>query len=149
SITSRWRILAPPRSTRPISSASRAKSADSMEGTISIICGLIRFYHSGIKTIPGVAARNAPRLARNQFRRNRRSHRLVLFGLERAGRINQDAAGGERGASIREQGALPRLQIVEIGGSQPPFDFGIAAERAGPGARRVHENAIERLREGK
>src|ERR1700676_3552697 len=56
SITSRWSMRAPPRSTRAISSARRAKSADRMEGTISIIYGLTRFYHSGVEPVAGVAA---------------------------------------------------------------------------------------------
>src|ERR1039458_5981534 len=40
SMTSRWRMEAPPRSTHAISSARRAKSADRIEGTTSSICGL-------------------------------------------------------------------------------------------------------------
>src|SRR5438105_3267003 len=127
-MTSRWRILAPPRSTRAISSASRAKSADSMEGTISTICGLIRFYHSGEKAIPGVAAGQAAHVLGNLRRGDHRDHRLILLGLERAGGVDQHSAGSERGSGIGKQRALPRLQIVEIGGGEAPLDFRIAAE---------------------
>src|SRR5450432_2751843 len=58
SITSRWSMEAPPRSTRAISSARRAKPAERIEGTISIMCGLVRSYHSG--HADGGAGRRAP-----------------------------------------------------------------------------------------
>src|SRR5438552_18646126 len=102
-MTSRWRILAPPRSTRVISSASRAKSADSMEGTISTICGLIRFYHSGEKSISSVAAGQATHFFDEEGRRNRSDHRLILLGLERAGGVDQHSVGRDRGAGIGEE----------------------------------------------
>src|ERR1035441_9080559 len=35
------------------------------------------------------------------------------------------------------------MEIVEIGGSEAPLDFGIAAERAGAGAGGVEEDAVE------
>src|SRR5271157_1335410 len=92
SITSRWSILAPPRSTRAMSSARRAKSADRIEGTISIIYELPRFYHTGVETVPGIAPRYPAHTLRNQHLRNRRGHTFVLLGFERAGGVDQDSA---------------------------------------------------------
>src|SRR5436305_14936752 len=86
SITSRCRREAPPRSTRAISSARRAKSADRIEGTISIIGGLVRFYHSREEAISFVA----PREPVSALFAN---HLLVLLGFERAGGIDQNTAG--------------------------------------------------------
>src|SRR5689334_8848220 len=105
-MTSRWRILAPPRSTRSMSSARRAKFADSMEGTISTICGLIRFYHSGKKTIPGIAAGQSAQGAGDEGGRKGSDDRLVFLGFERAGGVNQKSTGRERGAGIGEQRGL-------------------------------------------
>src|SRR3954471_5456022 len=88
SMTSRCSREAPPRSTRAISSARRAKSADRMEGTISIIGGLIRFYHSSEEAIPGFS----PRQPVSTLFPN---HLLIFLGFERAGGVHQDSARRE------------------------------------------------------
>src|SRR3954463_9606737 len=88
SMTSRCRREAPPRSTRAISSARRAKSADRIEGTIStMMCGLIRFYHSGVKAIPLVAARQAVVAGSGNF--------FVFFRFEGAGGVDEQPSGGQ------------------------------------------------------
>ena len=92
-------MVAPPRSTRAISSARRAKSAERIDGTISIICGLLRFYHSGEEAVPGVAARQAPHASgRRRRRRHGGHHVLVLLPFERTGGVDQQAAGRQRRA---------------------------------------------------
>src|SRR5437868_157501 len=102
SMTSRCRREAPPRSTRAISSARRAKSADKMEGTISIICGLIRFYHSGKEAIPRLPARE-PVSAWNP------GDLLVFLGLQRTGGVDQDSPGGERREGVSQERLLTEL----------------------------------------
>src|ERR1035438_3619646 len=79
SMTSRCSMVAPPRSTRAISSAKRAKSADRIDGTISIICGLVRFYHSGKESVPGVAPRKAAHGLEDELRRDGGDHRFILL----------------------------------------------------------------------
>src|SRR3982751_3184178 len=99
SLTSRCSREAPPLSTRAISSARRAKSADRMEGTISIIGGLIRFYHSGEEAIPGVASGEpVSTLFPNYL--------LVLLGLERTRGVHQDSPRREHRQGIPQQGFL-------------------------------------------
>src|SRR5215472_6250929 len=105
SIISTWRSLAPPRSARAISSARRAKSADSIEGTISIICGLSKFYHGGVETVPGIAS------GKPQQRR-RAGNLLILFRFQRAGGIHHQSARREERSRIRENRRLPPMQIV-------------------------------------
>src|ERR1035437_646344 len=83
-----------------MSSARRAKSADRIEGTISIIYGLCRFYHTGVETVPGVAPRNPPHAPGDEGLRHGRGDAFVLLGFERAGGVYQDAAGGQRGARV-------------------------------------------------
>jgi hypothetical protein len=39
--------------------------------------------------------------------------------------------------------ALTMLQVGKVGGSETPFDFGIAGKRAGAGAGDVGEDALE------
>src|ERR1035441_9706031 len=111
SMTSRWSMEAPPRSTDAISPASRAKSADRIEGTISTICGLFRFYHSGIEAIPRVAPRKTEHDVQHQIRGPAGHHGAVLFRLQRAGGIHQQAAGGQRRARIRQQRGLAARQV--------------------------------------
>src|ERR1051326_6907276 len=135
SITSRCRMAAPPRSTRAISSASRAKFADRTEGTISIIWKLFRFYHSGLETIAGLTAWKAQHGLHDEPWRNRSNHGLVFFGLERAGGVDQQTPACERGACAGEQRQLAGLQVGEIGGDKAPFDFRIAPESSGAGTR--------------
>src|SRR5260370_8903078 len=94
SITSRWSILAPPRSTCAMSSARRAKSADRIEGTISIIYELSRFYHTGVETVPGIAPRYPAHTPRNQRLRNRRGHPFGRLGVARAGTLHHTSAVG-------------------------------------------------------
>src|SRR6185369_10603045 len=112
--------LAPPRSTRAISSARRAKSADRIDGTISIICGLLRFYHSGEEAIPFLAPRQAEHPGTGNF--------FVFFRFQRAGRVDQDAARGEYLTGICQQRLLSALEIGEILGAELPLDLGIPAE---------------------
>src|SRR5262245_60000372 len=108
SIISTWRSLAPPRSTRTISSARRAKSADSIEGTISIICGLSKFYHGGVETVPAIASRKPQQ-------RRQAGNLLILFRFQRARGIHHQSARCEENARIRKEGRLPPVQVVEIG----------------------------------
>src|SRR5271157_3453271 len=82
SMTSRCRMVAPARSTRAISSAKRAKSADRIDGTISIIYELVRFYHSGIEAVPRIAAGQAAHGLDDEFPRNGGDHRFILFRLQ-------------------------------------------------------------------
>src|ERR1035437_2694461 len=149
SMTSTWSMVAPARSTRAMSSARRAKSADRIDGTISIICGLVRFYHSGIESVPGIAAGNAAHGLDDEFPWNGGDHGFILFRLERTGGIHQQATGREGRARIGEQRGLAAMEILEMGGREPPLDFGVAAEGAGAGARNVEEDAVEWAREGK
>src|SRR4051794_18762468 len=141
SMTSRCRREAPPRSTRAISSASRAKSADRIEGTISIICGLLRFYHSSKETVsrllsgkPHLDFGGSPGQGENLF---------VFLGFQGTGRVNQNAAGSQRRAGIAQQGRLALLEIRQVLGAQLPLDFGIAPEGAGAGTRGVYQDAVE------
>src|SRR5207244_4182341 len=143
SITSRWSMEAPPRVTRVMSSARRAKSADKIDGTISIICWLIRFYHSGEEPVPGIAAGEPAHDLNHEGGRDGGGHSLVLFRLERAGGVDQQTAGRKRGAGVGQQGGLAPLEILKIGTGEPPFDFGIAAQRAGAGAGSVDQYAVE------
>src|SRR5271169_6436490 len=149
SITSRWSMVAPPRSTRAISSARRAKSAERIEGTISIMCGLNRSYHSGKEAVPRVAARKPPHRTRDEPRRNGGENPLVLFGFERAGGVDQQAIRRQDIAGTGEEGGLAAVKVVEIGRGQAPLDFGIPAKGAGARAGGIEQNAVERLREGK
>src|ERR1044071_6624454 len=87
SIPSRCNNLAPPRSTRAISSAKRAKSADRIDGTISGICGLLRLYHGGEEAIPFLPARQPDRAWPSNF--------FVFFRFQRTGGIDQDATGSQ------------------------------------------------------
>src|ERR1022692_3473216 len=148
SITSRWSIFAPPRSTRAMSSAKRAKSADRIEGTISIIYRLRRFYHTGVETVPGVAPRNPVYALGSQRLWYRQSDVLIFLGFERTGCVHQHSAGGEHGERVGEQRRLAGAQVVEIFRFEPPLDFRIAAQRPGAGAGRIHQDAVERAREG-
>src|ERR1035441_4749032 len=134
SMTSMWSMAAPPRSTEAISAARRAKSADRIEGTISTICGLFRSYHSGVETVPRVAARKTERGFGNERGRRGGGHGLVLFRLQRTGGIDQQSAGSEGRAGIGQQGCLAAGQVFQIGRGEAPFDLGIAAEGAGAGA---------------
>src|SRR5205823_4574298 len=136
SITSRWSRRAPPCSTRAISSARRAKSAERIEGTISIICGPLRFYHGSIETVPGFASRKPleRRIAR---------HRLVLLPLKRAGGVHQDSPGGEQFASIRQERYLQSMQALQVGRREPPLDIRVSRQRTGAGAGGVDQNAVE------
>src|SRR4051794_5756884 len=136
SMTSRCRREAPPRSTRAISSARRAKSADRMEGTISIIGGLIRFYHSGEEAIPSFAP-GQPVSAWNP------DNLLVFFGLQGTGGVDQNAPWGEHGKGIAEESLLPLLEVQQVGRGELPLDLGIASERPRPGAGRVDQNSVE------
>src|SRR4051812_40970633 len=100
-----------------------------MEGTISLIGGLFRVYHSGEEAVPGITARQT---VSSRFA----NHLLVLLGLQGTGGIHQDAAGREHRECVPEQRLLPDLQIGEILGSQLPFDLRIAPERPCAGAWR-------------
>src|SRR5262249_47518728 len=134
SMTSRCNNLAPPRSTRAISSARRAKSADRIDGTISTICGLFRFYHSGEEAVARVAAGNAAQGLDEKLRRNCGGHRFVLLGFQRASSVDQQTAWRQGRSRIRKQRRLPPWQILQVGGHKPPLDFGITAQGAGAGA---------------
>src|ERR1017187_4460070 len=142
-MTSRWSMEAPPRSTEAISPASLAKSADRIEGTISIICGLFRSYHSGVETVPRVAPGNAEHDVQHEFRRHACHHRLVLFRLQRAGGVYQQAARGKGRARVSQQRGLAAGQIFEIGRTEAPLDLGVAAQGSGAGAGRIHQNPVE------
>src|SRR3954452_17469748 len=126
-----------------MSSASRAKSADRIEGTISIIYGLHRFYHTGVETVPGLAAGQPAHLPRNQFYGNRRRDPLVLLRLQRTGRIHQDSSGSERRAGVSEQGRLAAPQVIEIARREPPLDLRIADEGSRARTGCVHQNAVK------
>src|SRR5262249_47853181 len=143
SITSRWSIRAPPRSTRAISSARREKSADRIEGTISIICGLVRFYHSSKETVPRLASRQTLHHFHNPTARHAGDHSFILLFFDRTGRVDKQSSGSENCACLGQQGPLPGLKISQITGSQPPFDFRIATQRARSRAGCVHQNTIE------
>src|SRR5689334_20750372 len=101
-MTSRWSMVVPARSTRAISSPSRAKSADKIDGIISIICGSTRFYHSGEKAIPGVAPGNPVQGIDDGAWRRGGNHLLVLLRFEGAGGIYQQPAGSQQGAGLAQ-----------------------------------------------
>src|ERR1039458_781714 len=149
SMTSTCSMVAPARSTRAMSSARRAKSADRIDGTISIICGLVRFYHSGIESVPGIAAGKAAHGLDDEFPWNGGDHGFILFRLERTGGIHQQSAGREGRARIAQQRGLAAMEIVEMGGRKPPLDFGVTAEGASAGAGNVEQDAVEWARERK
>src|ERR1035438_7974823 len=98
SITSRCSMEAPPRSAEAISRSRRAKSADRIDGTISTICGLLRFYHSGEETVPALAPRKAPQGFRHQVRGHLPQGLFILLGFQRTGGVDQQPAGGQHGA---------------------------------------------------
>src|ERR1035437_9793371 len=115
SMTSTCSMVAPAGSTRATSSARRAKSADRIDGTISIICGLVRFYHSGIESVPGIAAGKAAHGLDDEFPWNGGDHGFILFRLERTGGIHQQATGREGRARIGEQRGLARSEERRVG----------------------------------
>ncbi len=141
--------MAPPRSTRAISSARRAKSADRIEGTISTIYGLVRFYHSGAKPSPGSRPgmrshgldRPAPAARRRPPPRSPRA---------RASRWNRPAAAGReaRRAHWSAGRVWRRCRSSRSAGVSRHLISGIAAERAGAGAGSVHQDAVEAGGEG-
>src|SRR5262245_6361161 len=141
SIISTWRSLAPPRSARAISSARRAKSADSIEGTISIICGLFKFYHGGVETVPGIASGKP-------HQRRRAGNLLILLRFQGTRGIHHQSARREERTGIREKGHLPPVQIVQIGRCQSPLNLRVARECTGARAGCVDENPVEGTGEG-
>lgn len=56
---------------------------------------------------------------------------LVFLALERAGGIDEQAAGGKALEGVAENEGLAPVKISKIGGSETPFDFGVAGEGAG------------------
>src|SRR5690242_17663100 len=145
SITSTWIMRAPPRSTRATSSARWAKSAARIEGSISTICGLSRFYHSGEKPI----ARLAPGDPVECFGdRIRRYYVFIFFVFERAGGVDQTTSGRERGKGLGQQGGLALVERRDVGLFQSPLNLRIARQRAGSRTRGIHQNAVEGAGEG-
>src|SRR5579872_1168853 len=116
SMMSTCSMVAPPRSTRSISSAKCAKSADRIDGTICTIwiLGLSRSYHSGKETVAYLEARNSPhnlgRLKR-QFGQNV----IVFFPLQRACGIDQGSARSQHIQRIPQQGGLTVVQLFNVG----------------------------------
>src|SRR5215831_7268562 len=157
SITSKWSMDAPPRSTRAISSARRAKSAERIEGTISAIYGLSRFYHSSKKTVPGIATgdtvkdlgelhwrdEGVPRGPGGAPHKQAINYLFVFFRFERASGVDHPSAGGQRNIGIGQQGRLAALEIEQVVGAEAPLDFGIPAQGAGAGTGCIYENALE------
>src|SRR5271157_1413633 len=74
---------------------------------------------------------------------NRCDDGFVLFGLQRAGGVDQNSAGSQDLERLFEEGRLAPVQVVEIGGDEAPLDLGIAAKRAGAGTGSVEEDAVE------
>ena len=90
-------MVAPPRSTRAISSARRAKSADRIEGTISTICGLCPILSQRRRNRPRDRARESAAWSRRSAPPERAAATaFVLLRFERAGGIDQQSAGRQR-----------------------------------------------------
>ncbi len=68
---------------------------------------------------------------------------LVFFGLERAGGVEEVAAGGEAGERGGEDCALAGGLAGEVGGLEAVADLGVAAEGAGAAAGDVAEDEVE------
>ena len=68
---------------------------------------------------------------------------LVLFRLERAGGVDDAAAGGEAAGGSAEDGALAGGVAGEVFWAEAMADFGIAGECAGAAAGNVAEDEIE------
>ena len=87
-----------------ISSPRRAKSAEKIDGTISIIGGLLRWYHSSVKSVPGVAARQAPK---TEPAVHRTSCTTSRFPRARANKSNTPALRRGRAAPARARAGGP------------------------------------------
>src|SRR5580700_3429413 len=118
SMTSRWIIRQPARSTSPICSPSREKSAARMDGRISTITAGVRRqesefrirllpgYHAGEEAIAGIPAWQAMvNLGRAAF-----NHVFVLFFFQRASRVNQASLRLEKLESLCQHLPLGSLE---------------------------------------
>lgn len=74
---------------------------------------------------------------------NFRHHQFVLLWFEGASGVHHALARGEMRQRIPQQLCLQRVKFGELFGPQTPANFRMARERAGAGARRVNQNAIE------
>ena len=95
--------------------------------------------HRAEKPITGVAARHPP----NGPYVPRPYHLLIFFLFERAGGIHQPSSRLERLEGPAQNQLLHLLQLPNTLGAKPPLDLRISRQRAGAGARRIHQNAIE------
>ena len=75
------------------------------------------------------------------------NHVAVLFIFERAGGVDDPAAGLHEAARLIEDFALAGGENIGVAGLQSPLDLGIAAQGAGAGAGGVDQNAVEFLGE--
>src|SRR5450759_1171941 len=148
SMTSTCSKRAPPRSTLATSSPRRAKSADRMDGAISIIGRLFLCYHSGVESFPGVAPRqpldDASELEPVAVRIERLiDHVAILLALERTGRIHQFSTAAEAGQRMDEETHLPGMLSGQFRELDAPLDLRVAPDGAGAAARRVEQDAVE------
>src|SRR6185437_11789744 len=72
--------------------------------------------------------------------------RLVLLAQQRAGDIDQPAAGLGQPGRTAEDLALERGELGKILRPEPPFGVGVAPPGPGAGAGRVDEDAVEAVR---
>ena len=71
---------------------------------------------------------------------------LAFLGFERAGAIDQRAARlGQRRGAVDAAGACRAMSLARSASLLEPGDVGMAADRAGRGARRVDQHGVERL----
>ena len=86
------------------------------------------------------AARDPPARA---CRHEALDHGLVLFGRDRAGRVDEASSGPQDGRGGFEQRALDLRELGEVFGAHAPARIGIAAQRAESRAGGIDEDAVE------
>ena len=77
---------------------------------------------------------------------DRRDLRFALFGFERAGAVDEEAARPRQRDRLLEKLGLQLDERGEIARPLDPGDVGMAADRAGRGAGRVQQHGVERRR---
>ena len=70
-------------------------------------------------------------------------HLGIFGGHDRAGGVQQDAAGFKQWPEVIEQCALQLSQLGNVGGAAQDFDIRVTADNAGGGAGGVEQDAVK------